>query len=50
MLTAAAVGELDARRLVWISDDQIFGLAVPDAVAADHANRDWKSCWHSLRV
>jgi ribosomal peptide maturation radical SAM protein 1 len=42
-----AVDELMARRLVWVEDDFIFGLAVPHAVSAERERSGWRRRWVS---
>jgi len=44
----AAIDALDRDELIWTEDELVFGLAIPEAVAADHRVRGWQRQWTSV--
>jgi len=42
-----AINELRVRRLIWVENDIVLGLAVPKSVSDDHERSGWTRSWIS---
>jgi ribosomal peptide maturation radical SAM protein 1 len=47
---AAALAELEDRRLIWRDDGLVFGLALPLAVSRHHQEIQWQKTWNAIHV
>jgi len=43
-----SITSLDAHELIWIENDSILGLPIPEGVVAAHRSRNWQQQWTSL--
>jgi hypothetical protein len=43
-----SITSLDRLELIWIENDSILSLAIPEAVVAVHQSRNWQQQWTSL--